>query len=126
MKNLSVFKSITELMDIIDLKNKHKVTSLQIKILMYIMKVKKCNAGEICNYLKISKPTCSRILSKMGNKPPDSRGNIALGLIHSDCDYEKLNSKGCIDLRNKIITLTETGQLMADRILNMNFTGNND
>ena len=123
MKNSCVFKSITELMDIIDLKNNNKVTSLQIKILMYIMKVKKCDAGAICNYLKISKPTCSRILSKMGNKPPDSRGNIALGLIHSGCDYEKLNSKGCIDLRTKIITLTETGQLMADKIASIDFTG---
>ena len=123
MKNSCVFKSITELMDIIDLKNKNKITSLQIKILMYIMKVKKCQAAEISKNLKISRPTCSRILSKMGTKNSDRRANPELGLINQDYDYESLSHLGYYDRRNKIITLTKKGELLADKIASIDFTG---
>jgi len=123
MKKSCVFKSITELMDIIDNKNKDKITSLQIKILMYIMKVKKCQAAEISKNLKISRPTCSRILSKMGTKKSDRRVNPELGLINQDYDYESLSHLGYYDRRNKNITLTKKGELLADKIASIDFTG---
>tara|TARA_R110000782_G_scaffold158482_1_gene250606 strand:+ start:85 stop:465 length:381 start_codon:yes stop_codon:yes gene_type:complete len=124
MKNLYVFKGIKDLMKIIDKENKNQITTLQIKVLMYIMTTKKCNSGEICKNLKISRPTCSRILNKLSNESNDYRGAPTLKLIYLDYDYETLSALGYYDRRTKYIALTKKGELMADEISNIDFTGN--